>query len=70
MSILAGCSGANELKLFETDGSKYLPTASIIENHSGIYSVDFTNKSTGFAFGGGDGITYMMNLSFEAKSSV
>lgn len=66
MSIVAGCSGINELKVFDSEkGEKYKPVASIIENHSGIYSVDFANKTSNFAYGGGEGISYVINNGYS-----
>ena len=60
-SILAGCSGINELKIFDI-ANDYKPCASILEMKEGVYSCDYGNKGDKFAFSGGEGIVYIMSL--------
>lgn len=60
-TILAGCSKINEAKLFER-GGKYAEITSFSQFNEGCYTVDYANTSHRFAFGGGDGILYIMNM--------
>lgn len=59
---MAGCSGMNELKLFDVNND-YKPCASILEMKDSVYTCDYGNKGDKFAFGGGEGVVYLMTLS-------
>lgn len=59
--ILAGCSGLHEVKLFDMKRD-CAPCGSIINMDKGIYSVDFANTENNFAFGGGEGISRVIQI--------
>lgn len=40
----------------------YLPAASVVEVPDGVYSIDYANKSSKIAFGGGQGVVYILSL--------
>jgi len=40
----------------------YKPCASVIGMTQGVYSMDYANKSNKIAFGGGEGVAYVMNF--------
>lgn len=58
---MAGATGKNELKLFDTQ-KHFEPCASVTNLREGVYAVDYSPKSNKFAFGGGEGVVYIMGL--------
>lgn len=58
-SILVGSTGNNEVRIFENEG-EYKPLGIVNNLVKGCYSVDFGNKNKIFAFGGGDGVIYVI----------
>eukprot|EP01017_Pseudomicrothorax_dubius_P006405 TRINITY_DN1181_c0_g2_i2.p1 TRINITY_DN1181_c0_g2~~TRINITY_DN1181_c0_g2_i2.p1 ORF type:complete len:302 (+),score=47.44 TRINITY_DN1181_c0_g2_i2:311-1216(+) len=59
--IIAGCSGANQVRIF--DRSQRNKAVYCVEGfNKGVYSVDFCNNSNNFSFGGGDASVYFMDL--------
>jgi hypothetical protein len=63
---LTACSGTNEIALYNKYYEGYLKVASLRGMKKGNYTVDFANKSDKFAFGGGDGVLYVMNYKIGA----
>ncbi|KRX02042.1 WD40-repeat-containing domain [Pseudocohnilembus persalinus] len=59
--VLACSAGINELKLFSKE-DQYKPCASILEQKEGLYCVNFNQNCSKFAFGGAEGILYIMSL--------
>ena len=59
--ILAGCSGLNEVKVFDWE-KDCKEICRVYGLEKGCYSVDFGNCSKKIAFAGGDGIAYVCNL--------
>ncbi len=61
-TAIAGCSGINEVTIFDAkDEFKNVSTISNLKK--GCFTVDYANNSNKFAFSGGSGIVYIMNLS-------
>lgn len=58
-AILVGSTGNNEVRIYENDG-QYRPQGIVSNLVKGCYSVDYGNKSKIFAFGGGDGVIYVI----------
>jgi len=56
--ILAGCSRANEVKIFDTKADNKSFTK-ITKLREAIYTCAFANNSHRFAFAGGDGQLYI-----------
>lgn len=61
-SIFAGCGGKNEVKLFDLKDDLKVH-AGVFGLKKGIYSVDYGNSTNRVAFGGADGITYVLSIS-------
>lgn len=61
-SILAGCGGKNEVKLFDLKDDLKVH-GGVFGMKKGVYSVDYGNSSNRVAFGGADGITYVLSIS-------
>lgn len=60
-SIFAGCGGKNEVKMFDLKDDLKVNSA-ILGLKKGIYSVDYGNSTNRVAFGGADGISYVMAI--------
>ena len=59
--IVAGGSGANEVKVFD-GGNGFKPCAQIKNLSRACFSVDFSNSGDMFACGGGDGVIRVFNV--------
>lgn len=59
--VVAGCSGLNEVKIFDLD-EDCKEICTVFGMNKGCYSVDFGNCSKKIAFSGGDGVIYVCNL--------
>eukprot|EP00825_Cyclidium_porcatum_P029303 TRINITY_DN3131_c0_g1_i2.p2 TRINITY_DN3131_c0_g1~~TRINITY_DN3131_c0_g1_i2.p2 ORF type:complete len:132 (-),score=26.17 TRINITY_DN3131_c0_g1_i2:89-484(-) len=60
-TMIVGGTGINEFQVFNVFNS-YKPCASVIDMSEGVYSVDYGNSSNKLAFGGGEGVVYIMSL--------
>ncbi|KAM3132220.1 hypothetical protein pb186bvf_015680 [Paramecium bursaria] len=60
-TIMAGSSGRQELKIFDTQNG-YQPCVYVEDIQEGIYAVDYGNKTNRLAFGGGEGVVYVCSL--------
>lgn len=59
--MIAGGSGANELKVFDGDAS-FNPCSRVYNCSRAVYSVDFNQAGEVFAMGGGDGVVRVFNI--------
>jgi COMPASS component SWD3 len=59
--LIAGGSGANELKVFDGDAS-FNPCSRVYNCSRAVYSVDFNQAGEVFAMGGGDGVVRVFNI--------
>lgn len=59
--IVAGGSGANEVKVFDAINN-FKPCAQIKGLSRAAFSVDFSNQGDMFACGGGDGVIRVFNV--------
>ena len=50
------------MKIFNIK-DKYNPCGSIVDLTEGVYCADYSSKGNKFAFGGGEGVVYIMKLS-------
>lgn len=57
--IIAGCSGLNEIKIFDQNGDGIFKVGDF---KKGIYSVDTGNLGRMFAFAGGDGLGFIYEV--------
>jgi WD40 repeat protein len=62
--IVAGGSGANEVKVFD-GGNSFKPCAQIKNLSRACFSVDFSNNGEMFACAGGDGVIRVFNVANE-----
>jgi len=62
--IIAGGSGANEVKIFDGD-SFFEPCYRIYNLSRACYSADFSNNGEMFAIGGGDGVVRVFDVTKE-----
>ncbi|EAR93543.3 WD40 domain protein (macronuclear) [Tetrahymena thermophila SB210] len=59
-TLIAGSSGINEFVVFDTN--EYKPVSAVVKLREGIYGVDYGNVTNKVAFGGGEGVTYILTL--------
>ena len=62
--LIAGGSGSNEVKLFDTY-NYFKPIAQIRDLSRACFTVDFSHNGDVFAMGGGDGVIRVFNVSKE-----
>ena len=60
--LVAGCTGINEMKLFDINNS-FKPMAKLTDLKKGIYSVDCSNNGNKIVMAGGEGIVFVLNIS-------
>lgn len=61
-TIFAGCGGKNDVKLFDCK-NQMKPVSSVQGLKKGVYSVDYGNSTNRVAFGGADGVAYVLAIS-------
>ncbi|KRX02418.1 WD40-repeat-containing domain [Pseudocohnilembus persalinus] len=61
LSFIAGSMGDNALNFYNSQNG-YKVEASVFDMHEPIYSCEFSNNSEKLAFGGGEGVVYVMGL--------
>lgn len=58
---MAGSSGINELLVYDTS-KDYKPVCGVVKLREGVYGLDYGNVTNKIAFGGGEGVTYILTV--------
>ncbi len=58
-TLVAGSTGTPEMKLFDCNND-YRCTAKVVDILDGCYAVDYANTNNNIAFGGGEGIVFLV----------